>query len=882
MLETGYTIFVMEVITSHINADFDAFASMVAAKRLYPNAELVLPGSQERKLRDFIDAFHPAEIKRLKEIDLSCIERLIVVDAKSKGRIGVFADITGNPDLKIHVYDHHPSSGDDIRADSLVLEEVGATATIMSEKLIEKGIIPTPIEATLLCLGIYEETGNLLFSSTTERDLMAVVWLLKHGASLKIVSSYMKSELSHEELELLNELVRSSREIMIHGMDIRIAKGSREDYAGDVAHLAHKMMDMEDIDAVVLLFNLQGKTLIVGRSRTPELDMSAVMEFFDGGGHRSAASATIAEMPLEIVEEKILEVLNLVARPGKKAVDIMTKPVVTIDFQSPVKDAEAMMTRYGVNVLPVTVEGKYKGIITREVVEKALFHGFRKTPSIDFTTTDVITAEKESPLYEIESAMIERNQRFVPVLDSDMIVGAITRTDLLRVIYEESLQRGRVRPSETAGHYSIGRSMAQAIKDKFPPRITEILRLAGQIAESHRYEAYLVGGSVRDLLMGRENLDIDIVVEGNGIVFASEMAQSLGARVRTHERFGTAKIIGQDVRLDVATARTEYYESPASLPTVVMSSIKKDLYRRDFTINTLAVRLNPQNFGALVDFFGAQRDIREKTVRVLHNLSFVEDPTRIFRAVRFAERFGFRISRHTENLIRSAIKMSLFDKLSGSRLFEELSLMFDEGDPVGMIKRLSEHELLSVIHPGLLWREEVSNILQAVHDTLLWFNLSFMDERANKRMIYLTALMHGLKEEERTAVMKRLSVSKKFKDAVFGAIDSARELLRGLPARDPVVLYDLLIDLPVETLLFAMAVTNDQSKKKEITAFLLDLRSRKTAIGGAYLKKLGIGQGPVYSKILRMVLHERLRGNLSSREEEESFVKSHIKEFGIT
>lgn len=207
------------------------------------------------------------------------------------------------------------------------------------------------------------------------------------------------------------------------------------------------------------------------------------------------------------------------------------------------------------------------------------------------------------------------------------------------------------------------------------------------MAEELGFNAYLVGGSVRDLLRGEENLDIDVVIEGDGITFARALGERLNAKVRTHQKFGTAQIFAQKSKLDVATARTEYYESPAALPKVETSSIKKDLYRRDFTINTLAVKLNLKDFGLLIDFFGGQRDLREKTIRVLHNLSFVEDPTRAFRAIRFSERFGFKISKHTENLIKSTIEMKLFDMLSGPRLYEELLISFKETEPIKTLKK---------------------------------------------------------------------------------------------------------------------------------------------------------------------------------------------------
>ena len=691
----------MDIITSHINADFDSLASMVAAKKLYPGAEIVFPGSQEKKLRDFLEAFQPVKIRRIKDIDIAKVTKLIIVDTKVPGRIGPLAELVSDKKIKIHIYDHHPFTKGDIRGDVEKIEQVGATATIFTEILKNRKLHPTPMEATILALGIYEETGCLLFPSTTERDLLAAAYLLKRGANLNIASSFLKMELSMEELDILNELVQTASELVIQGIRIKIAKASREQYVGDAAHLAHRMMDMEDIDAVFVLLRMEGKILLVARCKAPELNVSKVMAEFGGGGHATAASATVKEASLEVIEERLLEILKITVKPGKIASDIMTRPVISILSDMPIKEAETMMTRYGVNVLPVLKDGAYIGLISREIIEKALFHGFGRSRAIDFATTDAMTVGPNTPIREIETLMIEQNQRFMPVIDNDRIIGAITRTDLLRTLYEEFLRRRRIEETITREKPTIGRNLSSWLKEKFPAEIYNLLKLSGEVAEELGYNAYLVGGSVRDLLRGEENLDLDVVIEGDGIVFARTLGERLNAKVRTHRKFATAQIFTGSLKLDVATARTEYYESPAALPKVETSSIKKDLYRRDFTINTLTVKLNPKDFGVLLDFFGGQRDLREKTIRVLHNLSFVEDPTRAFRAVRFAERFGFKISRHMENLIKSAIEMNLFNMLSGPRLFEELRLSFHETEPVKTLRKLSDFGLLKVIHPTL-------------------------------------------------------------------------------------------------------------------------------------------------------------------------------------
>ncbi|MEW6570005.1 MAG: CBS domain-containing protein [Nitrospirota bacterium] len=863
----------MDIITSHINADFDALSSAIAAKKLYPRAEIVFPGSQEKKLRDFLETF-PAEIKRVKDIDLSKVTRLIIVDTKVPDRIGPLAKLLSNKNIKIHIYDHHPFDKEDIRGEMEKIENVGATATIFTEILKNKRLHPTPIEATILAMGIYEETGCLLFPSTTERDLLALSYLLKRGANLNIVASFMKMELSMEEFDILNELVQSSREIVVRGIRIKIAKASREHYFGDAAHLAHRMMDMEDIDAVFVLLSMEGKILIVARSKVPELDIAQLMKNFGGGGHPTAASATMKEASLEVVEEKLVDLLRISVKPAKTASDVMTRPVITIQSSVSVKDAAATMTRYGVNVLPILKGDEYMGLISREIVEKALFHGFGKSTVMDFSTTDAITVSPDTPIREIETLMIEQNQRFMPVVKNHKIVGAITRTDLLRTLYEEFLRRKKIEETITKEKPTTARNLATWLRERFPLAIYNILKLSGQIAEELGFNAYLVGGSVRDLLRGEENLDVDIVIEGDGISFARQLADKFGAKVRTHQKFGTAQLITDDLKLDIATARTEFYESPAALPKVETSSIKKDLYRRDFTINTLAIKLNPKDFGLLIDFFGGQRDLREKTIRVLHNLSFVEDPTRAFRAVRFSERFGFKISKHAENMIKSAIEMSLFDKVSGSRLYEELLLAFNETDPVKTLKRLSEFGLLKVIHPKLIFNEELEMIFKSLQEALSWFNLLFLEEKTDKGILYLMAFLSGLRDEDVKVALQRLAAPPRVRDLVLKTLQQARNILKKLSVDDPVEINRTLGNLRLEVILFLMALTPDRDKKKAISYFLTEIRNVKTIIKGNDLKKMGITPGPIYSKILQRLHEEKLRGNLKTREDEEKFVRT--------
>ena len=870
----------MDIITSHITADFDSLACAIAAKKLYPEAVIVFPGSMEKRVRDFIDVFKPADIKRLKDIPLNEVTRLIIVDTKHPDRIGPLKELLTRPGMIVHIYDHHPVTRDDIQSAVKVLDSVGAASTIFAEIIQKKRLPITPMEATLLCLGIYEETGSLIFSSTTPRDLQAVAFLLKRGANLNIVSDFLKEEMNKEAIALLNELVQSLKEVVIHGVRIRIGRGTMEGFS-DVSYLAHKIMDMADLDmdALIIMIGMADKILIVARSKVPELNVAQLLADFGGGGHASAASATIKDLPFEIAEERITDSLNKNIRPMKLAMDVMTKPVVVIKGESLVKEAESMMTRYGVNVLPVLKDHDYRGIITREVVEKALFHGFGSSRCIDFATTDAVTVTPETFLSEIEKTMVEHNQRFVAVMDGKKIIGAITRTDILRSLYEDVLRKSRI-PAEQAlpgeGFHGFGRDVVSLLRDTLPGSLYNFLVMAGDVADDLGYGAYLVGGCVRDILRREENLDIDIVIEGDGIAFAKKLGEKLGAKVTIHQTFGTAAVKKDAFKLDVATARTEYYESPAALPKVETSSLKRDLYRRDFTINTLAVRINKKDFGHLFDFFGGQRDLKDKTIRVLHNISFVEDPTRAFRAIRFAERFGFKLTRHTENLIKLAVKMNIFDKLAGTRLYDELDLIFHETDPIKSLERLGDYDLLKVIHPKLSFTPELEAIAQSVHDTISWFDLLFLEEKYDKGFLYIMALMHGLNRDEREAALNRLSVAEKTRGLMQQALQSSARISRNLIPGNPVMTYHLLAECDIEAILFSMASLQDNEKKKAVSHFLLELRTIKPLIKGSDLMALDIPPGPLYSKIFTEVLNEKIMKRLLSKEDEIAFVKKKL------
>lgn len=871
----------MEIITSHTNADFDALASMVAAKKLYPAAKLVFAGSQEKSMRDFFveSTAYTIETERLRTIDVEKITRLIIVDNRNPRRLGKLEGALGRPGVTVHIYDHHPRAEGDIRGEVEVIEEVGATTTLMVELLRKQNMGISPFEATIFALGIYEETGSLTYRSTTERDALAAAYLIGQGANLNIVADFISRDLTPEQVGVLADLVTAAKRYDINGVEIVIAAVATPHFIPDLAALAHQMQANGGLDALFLVVQSGEKTHVIGRTRIPRVNAGKVLEPLGGGGHPTAASA-VAHLTYLEARERLIDILKHHIKPGKSAADIMTSPVKTISSGTPIEQANEDMTRFSVNVLPVLDGHRFLGIITREVVQKALFHGLGKRNVDEFMSTGVSVVGPDLPMGSVEQIMIGERQRFMPVIDRDgVLTGAITRTDLLRSLHEERFSRTGQPPSDAEPHQI--RNIRNMIEERVPPVVRNALKRVGDVADESGFPVYLVGGIVRDLFLRTANYDVDIVVEGDGITFAGMLVKKLGGRMKTHQKFGTAVVVLPDgLKIDIATARLEYYESPAALPTVELSSIKKDLYRRDFTINTLAVRLNGGHFGELIDFFGGLRDIKERNIRILHNLSFVEDPTRVFRAIRFEQRFDFPISKHTQNLIKSAVNMKLFDRLSGERIYDELALMFSELDPLKALKRMRELDLLKFLHPGLRFSAELERLFISIGETLTWYRLLYLNMQAERWFVYLMGLFDRLKDDAAREALERLAVPPRIRKRIMASRQHCRDVLFEFYRNDHIPasrVYDLLKPLDIEQILIMMAKARKEPAKKYISLYLTRLREVKVTLTGDSLKELGLPPGPRYKKILSALLNAKLDGKISTEEDEVEFVKRAVK-----
>ena len=874
----------MEIITTHEMADFDALASLIAAKKLYPKAHLVLPGSQEKQVRDYLkESPFALELIPANKVKPEEVSLMVVVDTKLKERIGPLGKVVELGKAKLHVYDHHPSHPKDLQGDLEVVRETGAATTILVKILRDRGIKISPEEATLFTLGIYEDTGCFTFNSTTPEDLEAAAYLLACGAELNTVSDYVKRELTPEQVDMLNEMIKNAEEHNFNGVDVVITSISRERYVGDLAVLAHKFKDMKNLNVLFVLARMDDRITLIARSRIPLVNVGEIAEEFGGGGHPSAASAMIKDMTLVQAKELLIETLNAHLSKVHTASSVMVVPVLWIAPHAPIKEVEQMMVRYNINAMPVleNEDGKLLGVITRQTVEKALYHGLGEAPVEDYMSTDIESVDPQTPLTEVERVMMEKNQRIVPVVEDDKVVGIVSRGDVLRVLYRE-LSYSPQPLKESASSFPFVKNVRSILRDRLPDYCNNILKEAGDVANEMGVNVYVVGGFVRDLLLRVDNLDIDLVVEGgDGIVFAHHLASRFGGRVNAHKKFHTAVVVLPDgFKIDVATARMEYYEEPAALPVVKMGSIKRDLYRRDFSINAMAIKLNGENAFHLIDFFGGQKDLKEKRIRVLHNLSFVEDPTRAFRAIRFEQRYGFRIGKQTERLIKIAIKENCFEALSKHRLFTELRLMLSEREPWSMVKRMDQLGLLKFVHPRLRITSSLEELFEELDDVVAWYSLLFLEETIEPWILYLAALFSHLKAVEVKGALTELGLPRHHLRQIFRIHVTAPRLVKVLEehdVEDRVWLLEELKDKPTDLLLYVMALSKEDKVRKGISVFLTMLRKVKPLLTGKDLIEMGLTPGPLFKEVFDGLVKARILGKVRDRQEEKRWVEDFLR-----
>lgn len=876
----------MRIILTHEVADFDAIASLLGAYFLDPDSIPVLPRKINRNVRGFL-TLYGAELPfvELRDLPVEPIESITLVDTQTMTTVkGV------TPQSKVRVIDHHPLR-EDIPTDwNITLSATGANTTLLIELIRGQEIAFTPVQATLLLLGIYEDTGALTYTRTTPRDLQAAAFLLEQGASLSVLANFLFHPLSDDQMKIFHQLQSHYQTLNIHGHRIVIANAEIGNLEAELSSIAHKLRDVLEPDALFVLVQTKRGIQLIARSTNDDIDVAKVAQKFGGGGHERAAACLVRDRSMTALESELVEYLKELVTPGIVVAQLLSRDPQLVSPEMRVQDIASLMQKYGHEGYPVVENGQIIGLVTRRAVDRAIAHKLNLTARQIMEAGQVTVSPYES-IETVQSLMTLSGWGQIPVVSDDgKIMGIVTRTDVIKALPVGSRLPSRV-------------NLADRLEKILPTAQIILIKLVSQIALENRLALYIVGGFVRDLLLEKPSMDFDLVVEGDAIALAKDLRSRFGGRVTKHDRFRTAKWFidknhprfiqeyqqlldnGESISfleeipttLDFVTARTEFYTHPTALPMVEPSSIKLDLHRRDFTINTLAIRLDGSHYGELHDYWGGLSDLRRGLIRVLHSLSFIDDPTRILRAIRFEQRFHFRIEERTLQLIIDARNLLL--KVSGDRIRHELDLIFVEDQVLPMLDRLQELGIFEFIHPELKWDawiRERSRRLWISNPREFGIDIEPVNSVVRRNLFYVFLLCR-LDENSLHTIIERLklpsSLRKKVRDAnrlwaikdQFSRMDQLTAIAQ-LNGIDPIVAYGL-----------ALLEDEDSKMVALIRFFFTKWIKTKCYTDGRLLKQMGISPGPLYRQILNELKLAWIEGRIESEQEEMSLLSEMLK-----
>ena len=865
----------MHLILTHEQADFDALGSLLAARMLEPSARAVLSRRLNRNARDYLTLYgEELPLENAEDLPHARVDRVTLVDTQTMGTTRGVGSYT-----RIHVVDHHPLHKPLAEGWTSTIEMVGAATTLLVESLQAQSQPLTVEAATLMLLGIYEDTGSFSYAGTSPRDVRAAAWLLEQNASLALTTEFLNRPLSPEQRELYNRLLESAESLVIREQRIVLAQADAEAGVEEISALAHKLRDLFEPDGLFVLVNLGTHLQLVARSSTDNLDVSEIAVRFGGGGHNRAAAALIRDRTLEDVRRELLEAIDAGITPPMQVAQIYSPRPKVVAADLTVADASERMARYGYEGFPVVRGGQVVGLLTRRAVDRAMAHGMQGALVESIMEGGSVTVQMGDSVSHLQRLMVDRGWGQIPVVspEGDRVVGIVTRTDLLKALA----------PGPSAGRLNL----KDRLEHGFPAARLALLHALAAAADRQPVPLYLVGGVVRDLVLKIPSYDLDLVVEGDAIALAQAVAETYGGRVRSHERFGTAKWLLQDVdhaalglsagegavlpeSLDIVSARAEFYAHPSALPEVERGNLKLDLHRRDFTINTLALSLNAAHFGEVYDYWGGLRDLEEKQIRVMHSISFVDDPTRILRAARLEQRLGFRIEPRTRDLI--ALALPLLHRVSGDRIRHELEAIFDEPAPGDALQRLQELDVLEGIFPGLRWNTECAEHVATARGFVPDPRWSLSpDGRSLPSPLHAWLLDHPKPALE--GALARLNFPRRDAEMLLDARQALDSLERLADDASPSRITAVLEDVPEPALVSAW-INASGATRTRLENYLAHWRNVQPATDGETLRRRGLPPGPRYAEILHALRAARLDGRIESAEEEARMLEALLAE----
>lgn len=705
------------------NADLDALSSIYGLWLLNKDAKLYYKtlAPKAKKLFETIKyKFDIITFEELKNED----SKFIIFTADVSSIDFIYEDIDKKNIEKIIIFDHHISNI--AKTDNIELhldDRLGAATTIVVETIMNSNTHITKEDAEILLCGIYDDTNYFSTKSTSSKDFKIASFLIDKGADLEFVNNHTKILITLQDIFNIEKTIKSLEIINIYNKRFGFMhlEGAKEEIVDNLKSIK----ELEELDAYFIIMESGINTYVIGRSKN--LDIWNILSKIGGGGHRLASGLKLNYISYQKLKNIIINLLQ-----GKnikiKLKDIMTQNPLILEADVKIPEALKILSDYKLSKAPVIEKERIIGVITKKILTKA--NTLIPDSSIRDFTVEVPIMQEDDFVWEAEKMFIEYPLSPMLVITDEYkkLKGIVTKSDLIKFNIVENEN------TISQKHINI------------PDYILELAMEFKQFLTKDQ-KLYLVGGIVRDIILKRYSNDIDFVLEGE--IDSFEKALSKGnIKIHKFKKFNSIHFKYKDFKIEISNARREYYESSGAYPIVSQASLKEDLFRRDFTINTMLISLNDEDFGNIIDHFGALQDINNKIIRVLHPLSFIEDPVRILRAIRFKAKLNFRFSKDTSKLLEDALLKNVLKNAPKGRIFNEIKLSIQEKEFEKIFELYKEYNIFKHIfdyEPNYINIEQNLLNLKKFSD---WYFLEYKEEFSQQAWIYFWLLIKNIPNKQ--------------------------------------------------------------------------------------------------------------------------------------
>ncbi|GAB4284928.1 MAG: CBS domain-containing protein [Candidatus Rifleibacteriota bacterium] len=768
-----------------------------------------------------------------------------------------------------------------ISTEAITIKTISFTAHFLQHCL-ENNYKMSKDDLFLFSAAVTEKTWAGLAGRVTNQDLEMLARLRKTKVSTRRIANSIVLGLREGQIGLYHKMLKNIEDIHPGNWPISLICINSSGQVQDLEPVVDAVWSDISPPIMVICISSGNFTRVWARSSVPGVDFAEVFKDFRPRINRNWVCFSFSGNSHQMNTLSIKDYLARSIPADLTAEQIMSASPQCIDWGATVKDAMDAMLRFNIMSLVVLKEKVFAGLITRRDLDRAVQMELLDSPIGPYVPTSIPTVGPATPVRVLKNIMVRFNLTRIPVVDSGNVVGIITSRELLRSLPDYlplppdylPLAEQTVLPSPT--------EMADALKRVFSVKALHILAKIGKTAEEKGIQAFAVGGFVRDLLLEKSNLDIDIVVIGDAIPFAKSLSKDFSCDYKVFDRFHTARIYLEDMKIDFSSARIEHYPDPGALPQIEFSGLSNDLFRRDFTINTLALALNPQVFLQLKDFFGGYSDLTQKKIKILHSFSFLEDPTRLFRALRFARRFNFSLEKDTRRAFDLAIHRGCLHKLSKKRIGSEISRCLKEERPHKIVEDLFNAGLMEALSPELTDISLIPGKFRLVKSLVRKFKN--IEQNIDEEAILWTGLLSAISRKEAASVLDSIGAHHSRRIITINCLKALEEVPRkisSIPVEDSVSLFYLLEEFTLEALIALMAFSLEKHNSRKVLRFILELRGIRPEITGKDLINAGIPPGAHMRTIFRRILNLKLEGSKLDKQKEIEIAKQSYKDLSI-